>query len=70
MTAVAVAVAVPGRDLSPSGHGERAALRHGIASVDGQVHHDLREFVRIDFDRQRFFGKISFDLDVCAQQTG
>ena len=45
-----------------------AALGHGIACVDEQVHHDLLDHARVGLDPQGRFGGLEAQGDVLTQQ--
>src|SRR5258708_1003178 len=46
-----------------------AAVRHGVAGVDHQVHNDLFDLARIGFDRAQATWSHDFDLNIFANQA-
>ena len=55
-----------GRGLAGA-QGERAALGHGVAGVDGDVEDRRLELRRIGLDRAQAVGELGADLDPLAQ---
>ena len=51
--------------VGAEGHG--AALRHGVAGVDGQIHEDLRQLVGVGLDDDVVGREIQRQLDVASQ---
>ena len=48
-------------------HGERAAARHGVARVDGEIHDDVLEVARVGEHGWQILRTLAQQLDVLAQ---